>query len=305
MGADLLYLSFFVALARAVELLLKPVIAHFSDISKLKLGRRRPFMLIGMPFYAFFFVIIFVPPKDLNSFQVSLYFGAFYVLFFIADTICNVPYYALGPELSSDSREREKLYIMIYIFQYLGVLFASGGPVIYSKIAKNCDCTYCNKPSIIDKIDCNNKCKVACELDSNHSSLLYLSIIIGLLYVFSIILLSVTYKEKKKSFREDEQSYIVPKFFRIWNNTPFMKLLIPWILDVTISTIFATMLPFFLSVIINPQKYCMDNKIDLSSDMCYANTWYIIVNIGWDMGYRLSLLFVFLVCYFGTILSVR
>jgi Na+/melibiose symporter-like transporter len=68
-------------------------------------------MLIGMPFYAIFFVVLFSPPVDLNSSQISIYFGVFYVLFFIADTVCNVPYNALGPELSTDSREREKLYI--------------------------------------------------------------------------------------------------------------------------------------------------------------------------------------------------
>ena len=273
MGANLLYMSFFVALARAVELLLKPVIAHFSDNARMKMGRRRPFMLVGMSFYAIFFVLIFNPPANADSFTISIFFGVFYVLFFIADTVCNIPLYALGPELSTDSREREKLYIIIYIFQYMGVLFASAGPIIYNKLAKFCDCKYCDDRKILDKVDCTNKCKISCEFVSNQSSLLYMCIIIGLIYVFSIILLSVIYTEKKQSIRQEEQSYIVPKFFRVINNTPFIKLLVPWILDITTSTIFATMLPFFLSVIINPQKYCLNNKIDLTNEICYTNTW--------------------------------
>ena len=79
-------------------------------------------------------------------------------------------------------------------------------------------------------------------------------------------------KEKKINIEKKDKADVVPKFFRIINNAPFMKLLVPWILDVTISTIFATMLPFFLSVIINPQKYCLKNKIDLTSEICYTNT---------------------------------
>jgi len=63
----------------------------------------------------------------------SIWFGVFYVLFFIADTVCNVPYLALGPELSTNTKEREKLYIMFFAFQYFGVLFASAAPIVINR----------------------------------------------------------------------------------------------------------------------------------------------------------------------------
>jgi GPH family glycoside/pentoside/hexuronide:cation symporter len=132
-----MYLSFFVSLARAIEILLKPVIAHLSDKAQFKLGRRRPFMLLGMFFYAIFLIVLFYPPyRKHYSLKTSIWFGVFYVLFFVADTVCNVPYLALGPELSSDTSEREKLYIIFYIFQYLGVLFASAAPVVIARVIR-------------------------------------------------------------------------------------------------------------------------------------------------------------------------
>jgi len=134
-GASLLLISFFVALARAIEIMLKPIIAHLSDTTTFKWGRRKPFMLGGCAFYAIFLICIFAPPtKSLTQLNISIWFGSFYILFFIADTICNIPYAALGPELSSDSKEREKLYIVFYSFQYLGVLFAAAAPVILHKL---------------------------------------------------------------------------------------------------------------------------------------------------------------------------
>jgi Na+/melibiose symporter-like transporter len=94
-------------------------------------------MLVGSILYAISLVLLFTPPKDtFTPFQISLWFGVLYVFFFVADTICNIPYQALGPELSSDSKERESLYLVFYIFQYLGVLFASLGPVFISKIIR-------------------------------------------------------------------------------------------------------------------------------------------------------------------------
>jgi GPH family glycoside/pentoside/hexuronide:cation symporter len=134
MGASLLYLSFFVALARAFEIILKPLIAHLSDATKSKWGRRKPYMLIGSVFYAYFLITLFTPPSmKADSTYLSIWFGICYVLFFMADTITNVPYLALGPELSTDSKEREKLYIYFYLFQYIGVLFAAAMPVILNR----------------------------------------------------------------------------------------------------------------------------------------------------------------------------
>ena len=90
-------------------------------------------MLLGCIFYAAFLVAIFIPPK-LDSWSNSIWFGVFYVLFFIADTVCNVPYLALGPELSVNTKEREKLYIMFYAFQYCGVLFAAAAPILINRM---------------------------------------------------------------------------------------------------------------------------------------------------------------------------
>jgi GPH family glycoside/pentoside/hexuronide:cation symporter len=140
MGASLLYLSFFVALARAVEILLKPFIAHVSDATNSKWGRRMPYMFFGSLIYAYFLITLFTPPSmkaDAN--YLSIWFGICYVLFFIADTIANVPYLALGPELSTNSKEREKLYIYFYLFQYIGVLFAAATPVLMMRFNSQVD----------------------------------------------------------------------------------------------------------------------------------------------------------------------
>ena len=117
-GSSLLLISFFTALTRCIELFLKPIIAFGSDNSSFKLGRRKPFMLFGCAFYCIFLVSIFTPPNN----NISIYFGIFYNLFFIADTIASVPYFGLGPELSTSSIEREKLYLYVYFFNYFGVL---------------------------------------------------------------------------------------------------------------------------------------------------------------------------------------
>lgn len=290
-GAGLLYLSFFVALARACEIILKPLIGHLSDETKSPLGRRKPFMLFGCLFYSIFLVLLFTPPSmRTGNIYISIWFGTFYVLFFIADTITNVPYLALGPELSSDSKEREKLYIYFYMFQYIGVLFASAFPVIINKLLPDCDCSFCYDKTITKNAEaCLKQCKVICGLKKNRTALFYMSLFIAVFYVMTILLLSWKVKEKRTSFNK-EASHFLPSLYRLLNNKPFLKLITPWIIDIMISTTFATMLPFFLNFVINPQKHCLKLGIDLNNESCSVNVW---------LGYSISTFFIFsIICMF-------
>jgi len=123
---------------------------------------------------------------------------------------------------------------------------------------------------------------VYCSLKSNETSLITICLIIGIFFILSIILLSIFIKEKASQVC-DQKPYFIPSIFNIINNKPFVKLIVPWILDTTISTIFATMLPFFINVVINPQKYCINNSIELSNPECNTNIL---------LGYCISIFFI-------------
>jgi Na+/melibiose symporter-like transporter len=96
---------------------------------------------------------------------------------------------------------------------------------------------------------------------------------IGFFFVTSIIVLSSNIREKKEYFNKNERSYIIPTLYRLIKNKPFISLLIPWVIDLTIGQIYATMLPFFIIYITNPHKNCIDKKIDTSSEFCSPNSW--------------------------------
>ena len=272
LGASLLYMSFFVTLTRCLELIVKPFIAHLSDETKTKMGRRKPYMLIGCGFYAIFLILLFSPPSfRTSSKSLSIWFGVFFVFFFMAESVTIAPYLALGPELSSNSKEREKLYFFFYMFQYIGVLFAAAAPILMNKMFSQCDCSYCTDfPLLLDVEKCLQNCQIICNLRANEKSFITLSVFIGLFFILTIILLSVYVQEKKGSFNKEQVSF-VPSVHQLMNNKPFVKLIIPWICDVSIITIYSSMLPFFLNAIINPQKYCRENNIPLKDIQCSTN----------------------------------
>lgn len=142
-GASLSFLSFFTALARSFDVITDPVMGWISDRFKHPMGRRRPFILLGAPFYGLLFFLLFSPtllmdryspnsatdfpivnPQNITSLEsqwrfargnqhivdaeecdsgstgIAYWFGTFYTVFYLFDTLSNVPYESLGPELS-------------------------------------------------------------------------------------------------------------------------------------------------------------------------------------------------------------
>ena len=288
-GASLLLISFVTALTRCIELFLKPIIAFGSDNSNFKLGRRKPFMLFSCCFFCIFLVCIFTPTNN----HINLYFGVSYILFFIFETIASVPYYGLGPELSTSSHQREKLYLYVYFFNYLGVIVTSISPIVIKKFIKNCDCDilckYLKKNEEI--IQCFNDCDSKCDILKSEKGLLYTCMFIGFIFVISIVILSSLVKEKKNIRNKQEPSYIITTLYRLYYNKPFINLMIPYIFDITITQIFATVLPFYITYIINPRKSCEIKGKKLSSPSCDPANW-----IGITMGtlFICSIFFIFI-----------
>lgn len=66
-GANLSILSFFTAMARSFDVITDPIMAWVSDQTSWSAGRRRPYILLGAPFYALFLALFFSPPASMTG----------------------------------------------------------------------------------------------------------------------------------------------------------------------------------------------------------------------------------------------
>lgn len=112
---------------RIVDAVADPLIAHWSDNSRSRLGRRRFFMLTGALPFALISVLLFTPPdasgiSASNGWYILVVLGAFFFFY----TYYIAPYLALIPELSQNHVERIRTTVLQAVFMLVGTGVALG-----------------------------------------------------------------------------------------------------------------------------------------------------------------------------------
>ena len=101
-------------------------IGTWSDRTRSRWGRRRPFLLAGAFVSAASFLMLFVPgPMDQTA--LVLYMGAALVLYSTGYSLFNVPYMAMPSEMCDGFEERTRLISYRTVFVSIGQLLALAG----------------------------------------------------------------------------------------------------------------------------------------------------------------------------------
>lgn len=115
LGIDAVLLGWALAVPRIFDALLDPLVGNISDNTRSRFGRRRQYIFAGAVFSALLFPFIWMPPVASTGI-VLVYFigvmclhGVFYALF-------NVPYTAMGYEVTTDYDDRTRLFAWRFYF---------------------------------------------------------------------------------------------------------------------------------------------------------------------------------------------
>jgi glycoside/pentoside/hexuronide:cation symporter, GPH family len=112
-------------LARGIDSFFDAWVAHRSDRSTSRLGRRRSFMLAGALPVGLSTALIFCPPDAAPSALNVAWLGFWLTAYFCAFSVWGAPYLALLPELAPDRRENALLATLQAVCALLGGVLAS------------------------------------------------------------------------------------------------------------------------------------------------------------------------------------
>jgi Na+/melibiose symporter-like transporter len=112
--------------ARLADFIVDPIIGYASDRTTWSLGRRRTWVLLGAPIFAFGIYMLFLPPPGADETHLLIWIAVFY----LGWTMITIPYGAWGAELSGDYNERSRITGVREIFTLVGLALAGAIPVI-------------------------------------------------------------------------------------------------------------------------------------------------------------------------------
>lgn len=111
-----------------------PLVGYLSDNTRSRWGRRRPWLLAGLPFYLFLFVLIYAVPGAFRQGD-TLFWYALIVIFLweAASTVINTNYQALFPELFQGFKIRTRASAYSQGLGAAGELFGFAlTPIVYT-----------------------------------------------------------------------------------------------------------------------------------------------------------------------------
>ncbi len=219
------YLAMAIAIARSLDALSDPLMGWISDHTHTRLGRRRPYMLLGAPLCGVAFFCLLNPPQSLTGGRAAIWFGVTFILYFMFHTIYALPHYALGPELTQNHHDRSTLFAWRESFSILGTIVASAAPGVMMQAF------HMTERQVFFRLG------------------IFFGVMLSVLYG----LLVLTVKERP-DFVARESNPFVPGVRRALRNRPFAILLASYAVGSISGAIPATMMPFFNAYVIRPRN---------------------------------------------------
>lgn len=125
-GLSLTTIASVLFIARLFDAVADPFVGYCADRYYSQNGNRTPFILCGGVLFIIASWFLYVPPSNVSS----GYFLSWFLVFYFAYTLFEIPHLAWGSELASSSEQKNKIYGIRSFFMFVGTLLFFATPLL-------------------------------------------------------------------------------------------------------------------------------------------------------------------------------
>lgn len=217
LGLGLALVGGLLLVARLFDVVTDPVVGALSDRWHGRWGRRRPWLIIGLPLVVVAMDLLFVPPDDVGAAHLLIWT----LVLYLGWTVIQLPYAAWGAELSADYHERSRIVGAREACIVVGTVLAAALPTIL--------------PELRDGI----------TGDARRESLAVIAVFTA--FALPLTVLAAVWFVPEPPPVATKPVRLLPGLRLIAKNAPFRRLLIAYLLNGTANGMTATLFLLFVS----------------------------------------------------------
>lgn len=132
MGVNMALMALVLVIARMSDVVTDPLVGILSDRWQTRFGRRKPWLVLGVPLMLIGAVQIFMPPEGIGVLHLLLWT----VIMYFGWTMVTLPYGAWGAELSTLYHQRSRVTASREGYVLVGLFLAALAPAIVQAMGK-------------------------------------------------------------------------------------------------------------------------------------------------------------------------
>lgn len=203
-----------------------PLMGVISDKTKTKMGKRRPYILIGGCLLFVAFSLIYLPVGEMQQIAKFIYCTVTYLFYNTISTMINVSYSSMSSEISEDSKERDGANVLRLVVSTVGAALCTLLPSIVLDMYKG------------GSIDLTT---------------LYLIVGVGFGFLFAVPVILCALFVKERVQVEYNKKFHVKEFIEPLKGKPFRQLVGMYLGQALCMDVFSTGVALFAAYVTKPE----------------------------------------------------
>lgn len=204
-----------------------PLMGVLGDNTKTKMGRRRPYVLLGGCLLPIAFSLIFLPVNELSETMKFIYCAVTYLFYNTVSTMINVSYSSLSSEISTVSEERDSANVMRLVVSTVGAALCTLFPSVVLDMYRS------------GSIDLTT---------------LYLVVGVGFGCMFAVpVILCAVFVRERVEVPQTKQKFDLREFIEPLKIRPFRQLVGMYLSQALCMDVFSTGVALFASYVTTPK----------------------------------------------------